>query len=539
MFAVIGANNECFYNDNYFSNVAPALNLALESFGLEANMTSNVTIGPSYLAVQFQSISTPATGIESWEWDLDGDGTIDSTDEDPYFLYTEQGSYDVTLTITMEGETSTITNESYITVTDGSAISGDLSGIWVPDFSPYYVTDDVQINEADEVAIQPGVEIVFSSENLLTVYGSLVASADIATEEPIIFTSDTDWEGIRFNGSTQNNVIQGCDISKANVSAIRAENETNLEIVSNRIHDNSSISLGAAIEIIGCSDVLISNNIIANNTSSNAVGAIQCTDSPIAINNNVIVNNTGSYGAMILKTGSDATITNNTFANNESTGTNPNQFMIFNSAPIFTNSIFSFEGSLFWAAGAQDVSYSCVTGGYEGEGNIDEDPMFVAPSEGNGVGFDGLNADWRLQDASLCVDAGNPDAMYNDPDGTRNDMGAYGGPEAAATPFTGIDTDPIIVVSSNEVNTFPNPFNPQTTIALSITDSDKSLPVSVNIYNLKGQLVKTIVDNEVVTNTTFVWNGTDNNGNNTSTGMYFIKMDTASSSVSNKVLLLK
>ncbi|RLC49697.1 MAG: hypothetical protein DRH79_08685, partial [Candidatus Cloacimonadota bacterium] len=68
---------------------------------------------------------------------------------------------------------------------------------------------------------------------------------------------------------------------------------------------------------------------------------------------------------------------------------------------------------------------------------------------------------------------------------------------------------------------------------------DKSLPVSVNIYNLKGQLVKTIVDNEVVTNTTFVWNGTDNNGNNTSTGMYFIKMDTASSSVSNKVLLLK
>ena len=507
--------------------------------GLLPMFSTNITEGPAYLGVQFNSTSFPQTGIDMWEWDFDGDGTFDSTQENPYHLYTVPGVYDVTLRITVDGETEETTATELITVTDGSAISGDLSGIWVPDFSPYYVTDDVQVSDVDELVIQPGVEIVFSSENLLTVYGSLVASADIATEEPIIFTSDTDWEGIRFNGSTQNNVIQGCDISKANVSAIRAENETNLEIVSNRIHDNSSISLGAAIEIIGCSDVLISNNIIANNTSSNAVGAIQCTDSPIAINNNVIVNNTGSYGAMILKTGSDATITNNTFANNESTGTNPNQFMIFNSAPIFTNSIFSFEGSLFWAAGAQDVSYSCVTGGYEGEGNIDEDPMFVAPSEGNGVGFDGLNADWRLQDASLCVDAGNPDAMYNDPDGTRNDMGAYGGPEAAATPFTGINDDPLLTIANSAINAYPNPFNPQTTIALSITDSDKSLPVSVNIYNLKGQLVKTIVDNEVVTNTTFVWNGTDNNGNNTSTGMYFIKMDTASSSVSNKVLLLK
>jgi PKD repeat protein len=507
--------------------------------GLLPMFTTNITEGPAYLGVQFTSTSFPQTGIDMWEWDFDGDGTFDSTQENPYHLYTVPGIYDVTLRITVDGETEETTATELITVTDGSAISGDLSGIWVPDFSPYYVTDDTQISEVNELSIQPGVELIFSSGNLLTVYGSLVASADLATEDPIVFTSDTDWEGIRFNGSTQNNLIQGCDISKANVSAIRAENGTNLEIVSNRIHDNSSLSLGAAIEVIGCSDVLIANNIIANNTSSNAVGAIQCTDSPIAIDNNVIANNTGSYGAMILKTGSDATITNNTFANNESTGTNPNQFMIFNSVPMFTNSIFSFDGGLFWAAGAQDVSYSCVTGGYEGTGNIDEEPLFAIPSAGIGVGFDGLNADWRLQTTSLCIDAGNPDAMYNDPDGTRNDMGAYGGPEAAATPFTGIDNDPMIVLSSNKVSTFPNPFNPQTSIALSITEADKTLPVSVKIYNLKGQLVKTIVDNEVVTNTAFVWNGTDNNGNNTSTGMYFIKMDTASSSVSNKVLLLK
>ena len=34
LFAVIGADNECYFNGNSFSNVEPALNLALESFGI-------------------------------------------------------------------------------------------------------------------------------------------------------------------------------------------------------------------------------------------------------------------------------------------------------------------------------------------------------------------------------------------------------------------------------------------------------------------------------------------------------------------------
>jgi hypothetical protein len=33
-----------------------------------------------------------------------------------------------------------------------------------------------------------------------------------------------------------------------------------------------------------------------------------------------------------------------------------------------------------------------------------------------------------LEDSSRCIDAGHPAAEYNDTNGTRNDMGAYGGP---------------------------------------------------------------------------------------------------------------
>lgn len=55
-----------------------------------------------------------------------------------------------------------------------------------------------------------------------------------------------------------------------------------------------------------------------------------------------------------------------------------------------------------------------------GTGDIGADPLFV--DEGR--------ADYRLQTISPCRDAGNPAANYNDPDGSRNDMGAYGGPHA-------------------------------------------------------------------------------------------------------------
>ena len=53
-------------------------------------------------------------------------------------------------------------------------------------------------------------------------------------------------------------------------------------------------------------------------------------------------------------------------------------------------------------------------------GNLSADPLFVNPEEG----------DFRLSPESPCINAGHPAAIYNDSDGTRNDMGAYGGPEA-------------------------------------------------------------------------------------------------------------
>lgn len=74
--------------------------------------------------------------------------------------------------------------------------------------------------------------------------------------------------------------------------------------------------------------------------------------------------------------------------------------------------------SLFWD---NDVDYAPMV---TGEGNLYADPMFVDP----------IGLDFRLQPGSPAIDAGDPDPGMNDPDGTRNDIGVFGGPEVVIPP---------------------------------------------------------------------------------------------------------
>jgi PKD repeat protein len=47
--------------------------------------------------VNFTDLSTGT--VTSWEWDFNGDGTIDSTEQNPSSYYSSNGLYTVTLTI--------------------------------------------------------------------------------------------------------------------------------------------------------------------------------------------------------------------------------------------------------------------------------------------------------------------------------------------------------------------------------------------------------------------------------------------------------
>ena len=84
---------------------------------------------------------------------------------------------------------------------------------------------------------------------------------------------------------------------------------------------------------------------------------------------------------------------------------------------------------------------------------------------------------------------------------------------------------------------YPNPFNPTTTIGFSINDPGR---VTLTIYNMKGQMVKTLVDaNMVRDNHTVIWNGTDNNNSKVTSGIYFYKMITERYTSTKKMILMK
>jgi Flagellar hook capping protein len=84
---------------------------------------------------------------------------------------------------------------------------------------------------------------------------------------------------------------------------------------------------------------------------------------------------------------------------------------------------------------------------------------------------------------------------------------------------------------------YPNPFNPNTTIRF---DLPKDIDVSIIIYNLLGQKVKTIDKSQM--NAGFhsiTWNGTNNYGAQVSAGMYFYQLRTSDFVKTKKMVLLK
>jgi len=97
--------------------------------------------------------------------------------------------------------------------------------------------------------------------------------------------------------------------------------------------------------------------------------------------------------------------------------------------------------------------------------------------------------------------------------------------------------DSVLPVLSGKVSNYPNPFNPNTTISLALAkDSD----VTVRIYNVKGQVIKNLLNGKVKAGShTLQWNGTDDNGSPVSSGIYLVKLQGEGFASSRKMTLMK
>jgi len=102
--------------------------------------------------------------------------------------------------------------------------------------------------------------------------------------------------------------------------------------------------------------------------------------------------------------------------------------------------------------------------------------------------------------------------------------------------LTGADELPIPLAYS--LGNYPNPFNPTTNIKFDLPDAGK---VKLTIYNIKGQKVKQLVHDRIEAGShKVVWNGTNTNNKQVSSGVYFYRLEVAGKKIlTNKMLMLK
>ncbi|MCE5271785.1 T9SS type A sorting domain-containing protein [bacterium] len=86
----------------------------------------------------------------------------------------------------------------------------------------------------------------------------------------------------------------------------------------------------------------------------------------------------------------------------------------------------------------------------------------------------------------------------------------------------------------------PNPFNPSTTISYNIPESSPQVMVELSVYNLRGQVVRTLVrETKGPGQYSVNWDGTDEGGRRVSSGVYFYRIQAGEYRATRKMVVLK
>jgi len=178
------------------------------------------------------------------------------------------------------------------------------------------------------------------------------------------------------------------------------------------------------------SNPIIERCIMANNYAEWG-GGIACNENSSPTIKNCTISGNLTYqdgGGIYCGASSNPLITNSTIVGNETEEADVAGIACFGgSAPIIT--------------------YSDIQGGWPGEGNIDADPLFVNPNNGDyhlksrAGRWDPNLGSWTLDDVtSPCIDTGDPRSPIGYepfPNGGRINMGAYGGTAEASKSYFG------------------------------------------------------------------------------------------------------
>jgi len=467
-----------------------------------------------------------------------------------------------------DGDTVLVADGTYIERINfrGKAIT--VASWFIIDGNKTHIENTI-INSSWAVVPDSGSTVTFNSgEDTTSVLCGFTITGGTGTIDPYGFGSfggggisissagaKIQWNKITGNTITSTYAVGGGILISSNSNPVL--------VLKNEISDNKLIETGsdskggggifcykASSNLILIAENIISDNIVISKTRGTLTGSgggINLDNSTAFIRNNLIKNNKAENGGGLKindpNTSDTPTIINNTIVYNEASlaggGILGNQAII--NSILWGNTAIN-NPQIY---GNVSVNYSNVEGGFNGTGNIDDDPLFA----------DTIN--YYLSNSSPCVDAGNPEDVFNDTEDPnnsgfalfpalgvlRNDMGYCGG-----DPNVDIETDFTLENDSLPVSfvlnqNYPNPFNPSTVIKYQIpnnksqinSNSQSSNRVMLKVYDILGREVATLVNEQQHPGTyKVIFYGSE-----LSSGIYLYKLTVGNYSNSKKMLLFR
>jgi len=458
-------------------------------------------------------------------------------------------------------------------------VSGNQSGTWSLANSPYYVVGDVTIPSGSSLVIEPGVLVEVQGNYRITAEGYITAQGTISDSIKFYGQGTTKWEGVRLEDETNQSTFYYCRISNTDGTNGYGIHSVNAQVIiqSSFFHDHRKAVNFSAMGDDNPSYMEISDSKIST-----------CEQCGILIteNSNVLVDNCEitkcgqgtSYWPGIqlsLQTASgecNPTITNNHIHHNGKQGiTMANMYNYGEMAPHVEDNVIEYNLTGVYLYNAQ---------GYYKNNDIRYNFILGDPNSGAGVMLygSGTNGTFVQNEVSFnfcgfyCInnatsnlgDIGNLNAndngennihdnsnesgtifsVYNmsalDMKAENNSWDSDNYTEIAETIIDGndnpsygiVDFDPIYsgvaldpqaeVSVCKIIGSSPNPFIHSTTISFAL---GSKAHVSIEIFNLKGQKIKTLLPSYFDKGThSIMWNGKDFANQDVPAGIYFYNL---------------
>jgi len=525
-----------------------------------------------YSSLYYEKTNNPnnSRDINFWEWDFDNDGSIDSNEQNPEWTYTETGFFTVTLTVSDGTNSDTLTQEDLIIVNPDIEFSYQTSGA---------IESGVSLLSEDILYCASSGDCVYrfdgsgQIEYTLSVNGD-IQSATTITPDHNVYIASTDFNLYSFNSNGVSNTGWPLSLGSEATASVASDSLGNIYIgtqngifqavdpfgeniwsynVGAPVHSSAVISSENTLYVVNTDGKLYAfdlNSIIPNNVDYKWIletnSIISSTPALDDMNNIYLTNENGQ----LIKIHDDGTVGNIVWT--FETGT-----AIIDSSPIIDsnyNIYFGCEdgkvysvnnsGQLNWMS---EEFLPIKSTGALFESEVIPSRIYIGSDDGKLYALSIVDGStmWQFTTNSaikcpILYDSGkiyfgtldgevfaiNDQDVSNVATFRNNSIWSTFQGNNQRTGYQSINLtsteNDIINSHSNLWQNYPNPFNPLTTINFDLHQISKT---RIEIYNVKGQKVKTLVNTELdAGNHTVIWNGDNSSGKKVSSGIYFYKM---------------